>query len=337
MKGLVLKSTGKWYDVKGEDGLFYQCQIRGKLRLKGSTTTNPVAAGDHVEFTLENETNGNIVSIDERKNYIIRKSVNLSKEAQIVASNIDVAFLVVTTNRPQTTPGFIDRFLITAEAYGVETVLVFNKIDQYGGNEEMGKWENEETEEGEDFEDDEDYEEEKYAGLERVEELIEIYSGIGYACLKTSVFTEEGMEELKAMMSGKVCLLSGHSGTGKSSIVNYFIPEGDIRIGDISESSNKGQHTTTFAEMHALPFGGYIVDTPGIKGFGLVDIPKTELHHYFKEFFAALPNCKFNNCKHINEPGCAVIKGVEEGTIASSRYNSYLSMFEDEDERSHYR
>ena len=313
MKGLVLKSTGKWYEVKGEDGLVYQCQIRGKFRLKGSTTTNPVAAGDHVEFTLENETNGNINSIDERRNYIIRKSVNLSKEAQIVASNIDMAFLVVTTNRPQTTPGFIDRFLITAEAYGVETVLVFNKIDQYDSPMESLK--------------------------ERImlEELIDTYSGIGYVCLKTSVFTEEGMEELKAMLAGKVCLLSGHSGTGKSSIVNYFIPEGDIRIGDISESSNKGQHTTTFAEMHELPFGGYIVDTPGIKGFGLVDIPKDELHHYFKEFFAALPNCKFNNCKHINEPGCAVIKGVEEGTIASSRYNSYLSMFEDEDERSHYR
>ncbi len=313
MKGLVLKSTGKWYEVKGEDGLVYQCQIRGKFRLKGSTTTNPVAAGDHVEFTLENETNGNINAIDERRNYIIRKSVNLSKEAQIVASNIDMAFLVVTTNRPQTTPGFIDRFLITAEAYGVETVLVFNKIDQYDSPMEAPK--------------------------ERImlEELIDTYSGIGYVCLKTSVFTEEGMEELKAMMAGKVCLLSGHSGTGKSSIVNYFIPEGDIRIGDISESSNKGQHTTTFAEMHELPFGGYIVDTPGIKGFGLVDIPKDELHHYFKEFFAALPNCKFNNCKHINEPGCAVIKGVEEGTIAASRYNSYLSMFEDEDERSHYR
>jgi ribosome biogenesis GTPase / thiamine phosphate phosphatase len=308
MKGLVLKSTGKWYDVLGEDGRNYTCQIRGKLRLKGAVTTNPVAAGDHVDFTLENDETGNITGIDERKNYIIRKSVNLSKEAQIVASNIDLAFLVVTTTRPQTTPGFIDRFLVTAEAYGVDVVIVFNKIDQYEEKEQ-----------------------------DAVVDLIETYSNIGYTCLATSTITMQGLDALREMMKDKVCLLSGHSGTGKSSIVNLLIPGKDLRIGDISESSNKGQHTTTFAEMHALPFGGYIVDTPGIKGFGLVDIPKDELHHYFKEFFALLPECKFNNCKHINEPGCAVVRAVESGDISATRYRSYLSMIEDEDERSNYR
>ncbi|MFZ4784229.1 MAG: ribosome small subunit-dependent GTPase A [Flavobacteriales bacterium] len=308
MKGLVLKSTGKWYDVLGEDGKNYTCQIRGKLRLKGAVTTNPVAAGDQVDFTLENDETGNITGIDERKNYIIRKSVNLSKEAQIVASNIDLAFLVVTTTRPQTTPGFIDRFLVTAEAYGVDVVIVFNKIDQYEEKEQ-----------------------------DAVVDLIETYSSIGYTCLATSTITMQGLDALRYMMKDKVCLLSGHSGTGKSSIVNLLIPGKDLRIGDISESSNKGQHTTTFAEMHALPFGGYIVDTPGIKGFGLVDIPKDELHHYFKEFFALLPECKFNNCKHINEPGCAVVRAVESGDISATRYRSYLSMIEDEDERSSYR
>jgi ribosome biogenesis GTPase len=308
MKGLVLKSTGKWYDVLGEDGKNYTCQIRGKLRLKGAVTTNPVAAGDQVDFTLENDETGNITGIDERKNYIIRKSVNLSKEAQIVASNIDLAFLVVTTTRPQTTPGFIDRFLVTAEAYGVDVVIVFNKIDQYEEKEQ-----------------------------DAVVDLIETYSSIGYTCLATSTITMQGLDALREMMKDKVCLLSGHSGTGKSSIVNLLIPGKDLRIGDISESSNKGQHTTTFAEMHALPFGGYIVDTPGIKGFGLVDIPKEELHHYFKEFFALLPECKFNNCKHINEPGCAVVRAVESGDISATRYRSYLSMIEDEDERSSYR
>jgi ribosome biogenesis GTPase len=308
MKGLVLKSTGKWYEVLGEDGKNYTCQIRGKLRLKGAVTTNPVAAGDQVDFTLENDETGNITGIDERKNYIIRKSVNLSKEAQIVASNIDLAFLVVTTTRPQTTPGFIDRFLVTAEAYGVDVVIVFNKIDQYEEKEQ-----------------------------DAVVDLIETYSSIGYTCLATSTITMQGLDALREMMKDKVCLLSGHSGTGKSSIVNLLIPGKDLRIGDISESSNKGQHTTTFAEMHALPFGGYIVDTPGIKGFGLVDIPKDELHHYFKEFFALLPECKFNNCKHINEPGCAVVRAVESGEISGTRYRSYLSMIEDEDERSNYR
>jgi len=307
-KGLVLKSTGKWYEVKGEDGTVYQCQVRGKIRLEGRSTTNPVAAGDIVQFELETETEGNINLIEPRKNYIIRKSVNLSKEAQIIAANLDQALLVVTTTRPQTTPGFIDRFLVTADAYNVPVVIVFHKIDQYDEEE-----------------------------LEEVNELIDIYTAIGYTCLNTSVITQEGLDELKDMLEGKISLISGHSATGKSSLINHFIPGKDLRIGEVSEASNKGQHTTTFAEMHELPFGGYIVDTPGIKGFGLVDIPKDELHHHFIEFFELLPECKFHNCLHLNEPGCAVLKAVDAGTVAASRYNSYVSMYNDEEERSVYR
>lgn len=308
MKGLVLKSTGKNYEVKGADGRLYHCSIRGKLRLKGLVTTNPVAAGDWVEIESEDEEHGNIKSIEERKNYIIRKSVNLSKEAQVVAANIDNAFLVITTIRPQTTPGFIDRFLITAEAYDIPTTLVFHKIDQY-------------TEEE----------------LFTVEDLIDTYDKVGYPFLVTSLVNGQNLDLMAEKMKGKVNLLSGHSGTGKSSLVNHFIPGKEIRIGDISESSNKGQHTTTFAEMHELPFGGYIVDTPGIKGFGLVDIPKEEIPNYFIEFFRLLPNCKFSNCKHINEPGCAVRVAIENGELPESRYRSYISMINDEEERSVYR
>lgn len=308
MKGLVLKSTGKNYEVKGEDGIVYNCQVRGKLRLKGLVTTNPVAAGDVVIFDIENDQTGSIKEIEERKNYIIRKSVNLSKEAQIVASNIDNAFLIITTTRPQTTPGFIDRFLITAEAYDIPVTLVFHKIDQYT-------------------------EEELYD----VEDLIDTYHKVGYPFLVTSLVNGQQLDIMREKMQGKINLLSGHSGTGKSSLVNYFIPDKNIRIGDISEASNKGQHTTTFAEMHELPFGGYIVDTPGIKGFGLVDIPKEEIPNYFIEFFRLLPQCKFSNCKHINEPGCAVRAAVEKGELPESRYRSYISMINDEEERSVYR
>lgn len=302
MKGLVLKSTGKNYEVQAEDGRIYACQVRGKLRLKGLVTTNPVAAGDHVEFDPEGDDTGNIRSIDERRNYIIRKSVNLSKEAQIVAANLDQALLVVTTTRPQTSPGFIDRFLVTAEAYGIDTIIVFHKYDQYDAYER-----------------------------EEAEHYLSVYDGIGYRCVRSSLETGEGLEDIAVLLRDKVTLISGHSGVGKSSLVSHFIPDKDIRIGEISEASNKGQHTTTFAEMHALPQGGYIVDTPGIKGFGLVDIPKEELHHHFREFFQLLPECKFHNCLHLNEPGCAVRKGVEEGKVAESRYFSYLSMYEDED------
>ncbi|MFN9799234.1 MAG: ribosome small subunit-dependent GTPase A, partial [Bacteroidota bacterium] len=239
MKGLVLKSTGKWYDVVGADGARYRCQVRGKLRLRGLSTTNPVAAGDHVEIEVENEGQASIVDIEERRNYIIRRSVNLSKEAQIVAANLDLAVLFVTVARPQTTFGFIDRFLVTAEAYRIPVVLLFHKADQYTDKE-----------------------------LELVYHYAEIYSSIGYACLKSSLETGEGLPELHEMMKDKVTLFSGHSGAGKSSLANHFIPGLDTRIGEISTWSGKGQHTTTFAEMHALPFGGYLVDTPGIKGFG---------------------------------------------------------------------
>jgi ribosome biogenesis GTPase / thiamine phosphate phosphatase len=308
MKGLVLKSTGKWYDVKGEDGLVYQCQVRGKVRLDERSTTNPVAAGDHVDFDVENQHEGNITHIHERKNYIIRKSVNLSKEAQIIAANLDQAFLIVTITRPQTTPGFIDRFLATADAYQIPVVIVFHKMDQYDQEE-----------------------------LDDVQAYIETYSAIGYTCIKTTLEDESTLVPFAHMLQNKVSLISGHSGTGKSSLVNYVIPGKDLRIGEISDASNKGQHTTTFSEMHALPGGGYIVDTPGIKGFGMVDIEKHELHHHFKEFFALLPHCKYHNCTHLNEPGCAVRTAMETGAVAKTRYNSYISMFNDEEERSVYR
>ncbi len=307
-EGLVIKSTGKNYDVRTTDGAIIQCQVRGKIRLEGRSTTNPVAAGDIVDYTLENESEGNITHIHPRKNYIIRKSVNLSKEAQIIATNLDQALLVVTTTRPQTTPGFIDRFLITADAYDIPVTLLFHKMDQYNVKERN-----------------------------EVDDLIGIYRSIGYACIKTSLKTQEGLEDVRQLLANRITLISGHSATGKSSLVNRFIPGKDLRIGEVSESSNKGQHTTTFAEMHQLPFGGFIVDTPGIKGFGLVDIPKEELHHHFKEFFSLLPECKFHNCLHLNEPGCAVRKALDAGAVAPSRYNSYVSMYNDEEERSVYR
>ena len=307
-QGLVIKSTGKNYDVLTELGTTIQCQVRGKIRLEGRSTTNPVAAGDIVDYTPENESEGNITFIHPRKNYIIRKSVNLSKEAQIIATNLDQAILVVTTTRPQTTPGFIDRFLITADAYDIPATLLFHKIDQY--NEKERK---------------------------EMLALAEVYQSIGYRCIFSSLVTGEGLDEMKSLIENKITLISGHSATGKSSIVNHFIPGKELRIGEVSESSNKGQHTTTFAEMHALPFGGFLVDTPGIKGFGLVDIPKEELHHHFLEFFELLPECKYHNCLHLNEPGCAVRKAIEEGTVAPSRYNSYVSMYHDEEERSVYR
>ena len=303
MQGLVLKTTGKNYEVIDAEGTIRMCQIRGKMRLEGRNTTNPVAAGDHVMIDLESDEEGSIVEILPRKNYIIRRSVNLSKEAQIVAANIDLALLIVTLTQPQTSPGFIDRFLLTAEAYHIPVHLVFHKVDQYDDAEML-----------------------------EVDAMMDLYQKIGYPCLKTSLETDQGLEELEASIIGKVVLISGHSGTGKSSLVNYFIPDKDLRIGDISDATGKGMHTTTFAEMHAIPEGGYFVDTPGIKGFGLVDIAKEDIQSYFREFFELLPECKFHNCKHLNEPGCAVIHALQKGDIAESRYRSYVSMYMDEAE-----
>lgn len=307
-QGIVLKSTGKWYEVLNQQGQIIPCQVRGKIRLEGRSTTNPVAAGDQVDFDMNEADEGQIHHIHPRKNYIIRKSVNLSKEAQIIAANLDLALLFVTTTRPQTTHGFIDRFLITADAYDIPVEIVFHKIDQYSADE-----------------------------MHEVDALQQEYEQIGYTCHRTSILTGEGLEQLKERIHGITTLISGHSATGKSSMINQLIPTKDIRVGEVSEASNKGQHTTTFAEMHALPNGGFLVDTPGIKGFGLVDIPKEELNHHFIEFFKRLPFCKYHNCMHINEPGCAVIAGVENGELSEGRYRSYISMVNDEEDRSVYR
>lgn len=311
MNARVLKSTGHWYDVIGDDGQFYKCRVRGKLRTKGLQTTNPVAAGDFVVIAPSETDEEGVASINEilpRKNYIIRKSVNLSKEAQIVAANIDIAFLVVTISKPATTKGFVDRFLVSAEAYDIPVVLLFHKMDQYNEQE-----------------------------LDEVADWIGLYEDAGYTTLMTSLETKMGMDELTEMMKDKVVLFSGNSGVGKSSLIQYFVPTRELRIGDISDWSEKGQHTTTFAEVFPTKEGGWIIDTPGIKGFGLVDLSAEDIPLYFKEMFALLPECKFNTCKHLEEPGCAVKAALADGRIAESRYHSYLSMLDDEKGKSPYR
>ena len=306
MTGLVYKSTGSWYTVKSEQGDFTECRIKGKFRMKGIKSTNPIAVGDIVDYELDENSDavtGTIHNIHDRKNYIVRKSVNLSKQTHIIASNIDVVFLLITIDNPPTTTSFIDRFLVTAEAYGIEAILVFNKIDTF--DEAMR-------------------DEQLY--------LQYIYSEIGYKFLKVSAIEKKGLDELKGMMIGKVSMFSGHSGVGKSTLVNALEPNLSLKTKNISEQSKQGQHTTTFAEMYDLSFDAKIIDTPGIKGFGIVDMEPSEVSGYFPEFFKLQDECKFNNCLHKEEPNCAVKKALEENKIAWSRYNSYLKILEGDDE-----
>ena len=306
MVGIVYKSTGSWYTVKSKDGIFYDCRIKGKFRIKGIKSTNPVAVGDRVHFEVEtigDDTIGIIHEIEKRKNYIIRKSVNLSKQTHIIAANLDQVFLLVTLNNPPTYPVFIDRFLITAEAYEIPAVLLFNKVDTYSP---------EETDE--------------------IKFLAALYRNIGYTCLGISAVTGKNVDTVKEMMVGKTSMFSGHSGVGKSTLVNAIEPTLDIKTKKISEQHLQGQHTTTFAEMFDLSFDARIIDTPGIKGFGIVDMEKEEIGNYFPEFFKLKQHCKFNNCIQIDEPKCAVKDALEAGEIAWSRYQSYLQMVKGEDE-----
>ncbi|MCF7559097.1 ribosome small subunit-dependent GTPase A [Sabulilitoribacter multivorans] len=306
MTGRVYKSTGSWYTVKTELGHIYECRIKGKFRIKGIKSTNPIAVGDIVDFELETDNNqdtGVIHNIHDRKNYIVRKSVNLSKQTHIIAANIDQVFLMVTINNPPTFTSFIDRFLVTAEAYSIKTILLFNKIDTY--DEEA---------------------------LNEVRYLAHVYRKIGYECIGISATTGKNVEKVKALMSGKVSMFSGHSGVGKSTLVNAIEPSLNLKTKEISTQHMQGQHTTTFAEMFDLSFDAKIIDTPGIKGFGVVDMDKEEVGDYFPEIFELKQDCKFNNCLHIQEPNCAVKEALDNDEIAFSRYRSYLQIVEGEDE-----
>ena len=303
MKGLVIKNTGSWYTVKTDDGQLIESKIKGNFRLKGIRSTNPVAVGDHVEIITNQEGTAFISAIEDRRNYIIRKSPNLSKQSHILAANVDQALLVVTVNYPQTSTTFIDRFLASAEAYSVPVVLVFNKHDLLSEEE-----------------------------LHYEKMMCTLYETVGYKCVEISAETGEGVEQLFPILKDKISLLSGNSGVGKSTLINRLIPHASQRTAEISDAHNTGMHTTTFSEMIELPDGGYLIDTPGIKGFGTFDIEKEELTSYFKEIFHFSKDCRFSNCTHTHEPGCAVIKAVEDHFIASSRYQSYLSMLEDKDE-----
>ncbi|PHQ62566.1 MAG: ribosome small subunit-dependent GTPase A [Maribacter sp.] len=306
MIGIVYKSTGSWYTVRTDEGVFYKCRIKGKFRIQGIKSTNPVAVGDEVEFEIEeggDETLGVITKISKRRNYIIRKSVNLSKQTHIIAANIDQAFLMITLNNPKTYTIFIDRFLATAEAYDIPAILLFNKIDTYTVDE-----------------------------LAEVKYLAELYRKIGYTCIGLSAITGKNVDQIKELMLRKTSMFSGHSGVGKSTLINKLEPTLDIKTAEISEQHLQGQHTTTFAEMFDLSFNARIIDTPGIKGFGIVDMKKEEIGDYFPEFFALKGDCKFNNCLHLDEPQCAIKEALENDEVAWSRYKSYVQMVTEEDE-----
>ena len=311
MTGIVYKSTGSWYQVKADNGEFYKCRIKGKFRIKDIKSTNPIAVGDKVTFDLESkndEETGVIKKILDRDNFIVRKSVNLSKQTHIIASNIDQVFLLITINNPPTFATFIDRFLVSTRAYRIDTILVFNKIDSY-------------------------------AVEERAEILYlkDIYEAIGYRCIEVSATKNININKIKELMTAKTSMFVGHSGVGKSTLVNAIEPSLNLKTKEISDQHKQGKHTTTFAEMFDLSFNAKIIDTPGIKGFGVVDIDKYELGDYFPEFFALKQDCKFNNCIHTKEPHCAVKEALEEEKISWSRYKSYLQILSGDEEKEHFR
>ena len=302
-KGLVIKNTGSWYVVKTEDGRQIECKIKGNFRLKGIRSTNPIAVGDRVRIVLNPEGTAFITEIEDRKNYIIRRASNLSKQSHIIAANLDLCMLVVTVNYPETSTIFIDRFLASAEAYRVPVALVFNKTDLYSEDE-----------------------------LRYLDGLINLYTHIGYPCFRISALNNKGINEIKEELKGKITLFSGHSGVGKSTLINAILPEANLKTGEISTAHNKGMHTTTFSEMFPVEDEGYIIDTPGIKGFGTFDMKDEEVGHYFKEIFEFSAHCKYGNCTHRHEPGCAVREAVENHYISESRYASYLNILEDKEE-----
>jgi ribosome biogenesis GTPase len=305
LKGKVIKSTGSWYTVLTDEGKKVECRIKGKFRIKDLKTTNPIAVGDRVGIEMEPEQQTGVINhLEERHNYIIRKSINLSRQTQIIAANMDQAMLVVTLAKPRTSFGFIDRFLVTAEAYHIPSILVFNKIDLY---------------------DEED--------LDFLGQVQELYERIGYRCIRVSALKKLHLDQAEALLHNKTTLISGHSGVGKSTLINTLLPGLELKTSDISDSSSKGVHTTTFAEMYDLPGGGSIIDTPGIRELGVVDLAEEEIAHYFPEMRSRMQDCRFNNCKHLNEPGCAIKKALDNGEIAIPRYESYVSILLNEDNR----
>ncbi len=303
MHGLIIKNTGSWYTVKTDDGRIVECKVKGNFRLKGIRSTSPVAVGDYVDIIMNAEGTALISAIDDRKNYIIRKASNLSKQSQIIAANLDQALLIITIKQPETSTTFIDRFLAGAEAYRVPVVLVFNKTDLLNDDERCYQ-----------------------------QQMVTLYETIGYPCIEISAETGMGIDQLQTLLKQKVTLVSGNSGVGKSTLINAIIPHAEQRTAEISNAHGTGMHTTTFSEMIELAEGGYLIDTPGIKGFGTFDIEREELTSYFKEIFEFSKDCKFNNCTHTHEPGCAVIQAVENHYISVSRYQSYLNMLEDKDD-----
>lgn len=304
MRGVIIRNTGSWYVVRTDDGQLFDCKVKGTFRLRGIRSTNPVAVGDIVTITPGADGQTALIdNIEERRNYIIRKASNLSKQSHIIAANVDLAALIVTVSHPETSTMFIDRFLASAEAYRIPVLLIFNKIDLYSEED-----------------------------MHYMQALFRLYESLDYTCLPCSAKQGTGIQSLRETLMGRVTLLSGNSGVGKSTLLNALVPEADVRTAEISQAHDMGMHTTTFSQMFDLPSGGSLIDTPGIKGFGTFDMERTEVSHYFREIFRVGQDCRFGDCTHTIEPGCAVLRAVEDGGIAQSRYASYLSMLEDKDE-----